>query len=147
MKNFKINNFLIFFLIFLTLFSIILIKPLGNLDEIWNYNFALNVANGLVPYKDFNMVTMPLLSLVCGYILKIITKQLIIMRVFAAFLCATILYVTYKLFVLLKIDKAVSFGLTFYIGVLLKEYFCLDYNFVTLLLVLCITLPNHTQSL
>ena len=30
-------------------------------DEIWNYGFSYNIATGLIPYKDFNMVITPLL--------------------------------------------------------------------------------------
>ena len=44
--------------------SIVLIRELKDLDEIWNFNFANNIANGLIPYKDFNMVTMPFLPMI-----------------------------------------------------------------------------------
>lgn len=30
------------------------------IDEIWNYGFSYNIATGLIPYKDFNMVITPL---------------------------------------------------------------------------------------
>jgi len=30
-----------------------------NLDEVWNYGFSNNIYNGLVPYRDFNMVITP----------------------------------------------------------------------------------------
>ena len=64
MKKEKTHNLLLFILIFLAILSIVLIKPLNNLDEIWNYNFARNIANGLVPYKEFNMLQMPLLPII-----------------------------------------------------------------------------------
>ena len=27
-----------------------------NVDEIYNYGFSVNIAQGLIPYKDFNMI-------------------------------------------------------------------------------------------
>ena len=67
----RIHNLLLFILIFISILSTIILNPLNDLDEIWNYNFARNIANGLVPYKDFNIVVTPLLSIICGIILKI----------------------------------------------------------------------------
>ena len=71
----KIKNNCIYFIIFIIIFSmvasIILLKPLNNLDEIWNYNFAKNMADGLIPYLDFNIVTTPLLPFICAIFLKL----------------------------------------------------------------------------
>ena len=36
-----------------------LVIPELSLDEVWNYGFCYNVLNGLVPYKDFNMIITP----------------------------------------------------------------------------------------
>ena len=50
-----------FFVIMMLLFAAtVLIRNLANLDEIWNFNFARNIANGLIPYNDFNMLQTPL---------------------------------------------------------------------------------------
>ena len=73
MRKEEINNILLVILVFLTILSIIIINPINNLDELWNYNFARNNADGLIAYKDFNMLQMPLLPLICGIILKIIS--------------------------------------------------------------------------
>lgn len=61
--------------------SIVLIRELKDLDEIWNFNFANNIANGLIPYKDFNMVTMPFLPMIISVFLKIFGQEVIVMRV------------------------------------------------------------------
>ena len=54
-----------FFVIMMLLFaSTVLIRNLANLDEIWNFNFARNIANGLISYNDFNMLQTPLLSFI-----------------------------------------------------------------------------------
>ena len=133
-----IYNSLLFALIFITIISIIVLKPLENLDEIWNYSFAKNIADGLVPYKEFNIVVTPLLSIVCGIVLKITFDELIVMRILAAILCSTIIYITYKLFNLLYVKKEIAIIFTFFIGYLFKDLFCLDYNYLSLLIVLII---------
>ena len=78
MNKEKICNLLLFILIFFVILSIVILKPLDDLDEIWNYNFSRNIANGLVPYRDFNMVITPLLSIISGLILKITFNELLI---------------------------------------------------------------------
>lgn len=138
MKKEKIYNFLLFILIFLAILSVILLRPLNDLDELWNYNFARNVANGLVPYKDFNMLQMPLLPLICGLILKITTNQLIVMRVMASLLCSVILYIIYRVFSILNIKRETSIIFILLIWCLFYNLFCIDYNFATLLLALLI---------
>lgn len=56
MKKQKIAEILLFILIFLAILSIILQKEIKDLDEIWNYTFAKNISEGIIPYKDFNML-------------------------------------------------------------------------------------------
>ena len=138
MKKKRILNCLLYALMVLTIFGIIILKPIDNLDELWNYNFARNIANGLIPYKDFSMLQMPLLPIICGMILRIIANELIIMRIIASFLCAGILYCSYTILNKLNVKKEISIIFVFLIGWLLKNYFCIDYNFATLLVTLII---------
>ena len=74
MKKQKIAEILLFILIFLAILSIILQKEIKDLDELWNYTFAKNISEGIIPYKDFNMLQMPLLPLINGLILKLTFK-------------------------------------------------------------------------
>ena len=138
MNKEKICNLLLFILIFFVTLSIIIIKPLDNLDEIWNYNFARNISDGLVPYKDFNMVITPLLCIINGIVLKITFNELIVMRILAAILCSTIIYITYEIFRILDVKKEVAIIFTFFIGYLFKDIFCIDYNYLSLLIALII---------
>lgn len=138
MKKNKIYNTLLFFLIFLAILSTVILKPLDDLDEIWNYSFARNISKGLIPYKNFNIIVTPLLSMMCGIIIKIIADELIVMRVLAAILCSGIIFVIYKLFDLLKLKKELSIIFILFIGYLLKDIFCIDYNYASLLLALII---------
>ena len=55
MKNNK-NYILELILIFIvTILFNLFINGLTN-DEVWNYGFAYNISNGLIPYKDFNKI-------------------------------------------------------------------------------------------
>ena len=138
MKKENVKNIIILIIIFISILSIIIIKPLGDLDEIWNYNFARNVANGLIPYKDFNMLQMPLLPLICGLMLKITTNQLFVMRIIASISCSTIIFLIFKIFKLLRINNKLIVVYIFLIGYLFHDILCIDYNWVSLLLVLII---------
>ena len=42
----KKNDLLIVIFIFITIFSIIIVKPISDLDEIWNYNTARVISEG-----------------------------------------------------------------------------------------------------
>lgn len=131
------QDIIIFFVILSVMMLIILPKELGNYDELWNYNFARNIANGRLPYRDFNMVQMPLLSLICGLFLKTFGNQLIVMRVLAVLLNTAIFYLVYKILEKLNINKSVCYIGTIAIFYLIKEYLlCMDYNFAVLLICL-----------
>lgn len=127
---------LIFICIVLVISPIILSRNLNNLDEIWNYNFARNIADGLVPYRDFNMLQTPLLPFIAGLFLKLFGNELIIMRILAIVLISGIFFMAYKILRKLKVPTLYSLSFLFILFVLLKEHICIDYNFAILLLTL-----------
>ena len=140
MKNLLKTNYLyIFIFIFIIIASVILCRPLNDLDEVWNYSFAKNIADGLVPYRDFNLVTTPLLPFICGLFLTIFGNELIIMRLLAIFLITFIFFISYCILKKLNINKYYIFITLFLLFLLLKNYICIDYNFailaITLLLI------------
>ena len=136
MKNKVLKNTLIILILFLSVSAVIIPKEINNLDELWNYNFARNIADGLLPYKDFNMVITPLLSMICGAVLKFTFNELIVMRILAVCLITAILYITYKIFRILKINQYICNILIIGIYLLLYKHFCIDYNFAALLVIL-----------
>ena len=69
--------FFYLFLFFLFLLSFITINNFI-MDNYWNYGFSYNIANGLIPYRDFNMVLFPLFPLLCALVMKIFGSKLII---------------------------------------------------------------------
>lgn len=128
-------NILIFIFIFIVCFSNIMTKTIGNLDEIWNYNFARNMADGLVPYKDFNMVPMPGLFMICAVVFKIFGNQLIVMRFLAVILMSVIFFMGYKILEYIT-KKEIALLLLILLLVVFKDILCIDYNYATLLIAL-----------
>ena len=136
-KKIKKECFIILILL-LILTSIIIIKPLNDLDEIWNYNFARNIVDGNMPYKDFNMIQMPFVPILCAMFLSVLGNELIVMRIVAILLCTIILFITYKILELLKVNKLLNYASLIFLIYILKDHFRIDYNFFVLFNVLWI---------
>ncbi len=132
-----IKNILIFVLIFIICSSNILQKSINNLDEIWNYNFARNIADGLAPYRDFNMIVTPLLYFICGVILKILGNQLIVMRFLAILLMSSVFFMAFQ--ILRRVTNSqiaiISLSVLLYA---FKDIMCIDYNYAVLLIALLV---------
>lgn len=137
MKKIKKECFIIVILL-LILTAIIMVKPLNDLDEIWNYNFARNIVDGNMPYKDFNMIQMPLVPALCAMFLNLLGNELMIMRIIAILLCTIILFITYKILELLKVNKWLNYAFLIFLIYILKDHFRIDYNFFVLFNVLWI---------
>ncbi len=75
--------------------SLGLFQQMGNVDEIWNYTFDNNMASGMVPYRDFNLLQTPLFAAVHGLVLALFGKELLVTRMLGALLFAGICLVLY----------------------------------------------------
>ena len=95
----KMKKFFLIIVIFITVLSMIIIKPISNLDELWNYNTARTISEGLIPYKDISMITTPLLPMITAIFLKLIANEVIVSRILAAILWTGILFTIYKIFI------------------------------------------------
>lgn len=136
MKKYK--SLIIFIIILIINTSIIIIRPLQDLDEIWNYNFANCVSKGMIPYKDFNMVPMPLLPIICSLFLNIFGNELLVMRILAIILNTVIFFLIYKILEVLNINKYCRYVVIAMLIYLFEKYMCIDYNFAVLLITLII---------
>lgn len=131
----KVGIYLIFFVF---IFSIIILKPLSDLDEIWNFNTARNIANGLIPYKDISMIVTPLMPMVAAIAMKILGCELIVTRILASILGATILYLAYRILEIVSKELNISIIAVLVITIIYRDLFCLDYNFLLLFLALLV---------
>ena len=69
------------FAVFFVLAVPMLFRELGSGDELWNYNFAINVSRGMVPYKDFSMVQTSLSAFFSAIVLLVLGNSLISFRI------------------------------------------------------------------
>ena len=136
MKN-KQNILLVIF-IFISVFSMIIIKPIDDLDEIWNYNTARAISEGLTPYKDISMITTPLLPMITAIFLKLIANEVIISRILAVLMWTGILFIIYKIFMLLFKEENISLICVSLIGILCRDIYCIDYNIAVLFMAIII---------
>lgn len=142
----KKKDILIISFIFISIFSIIIIKPIDDLDEIWNYNTARAISEGLIPYKDISMITTPLLPIITGLFLKIIANEIIISRILATIIWTGIIFTIYKIFKNLIKEENISLIITALIGILCKDIYCIDYN-ITVLLISLIILYQELKNI
>ena len=86
----------LFFFIVTFLYNFFLLN--SNCDEIWNYGFSCNIANGLIPYKDFNMVVTPLFSFIGVLFIKIFGNHIYAYDIYIAVIVSIISILCYKKF-------------------------------------------------
>lgn len=137
----KIDKILeiIFWLAVITLITTsVLVKPLNDLDEMWNYNFSKNILEGRLPYKDFNIIIMPLVPYIGAVFLGVFGNEMISMRIFAIVTNFLILFMIYKILLNIKVDKNISKFIVLGVLYILNIYLRIDYNFFTLILLLLI---------
>ncbi len=134
MKKFSI----IVVLLILVIFSFILNEPISSLDELWNYSFSKNISDGLLPYKDFNLVPTPLLFFFTAVFLKFIFNGLIVTRILGAVLAVAILIMIYLILNKLLKNKYINIFILLNICLINIPFYTLDYNFLVLLFALII---------
>ena len=66
-------------------------------DEIWEYGFGYNIATGLVPYRDFNMVVTPLFPFCIALFIKIFGSYLLSAHIFNALILISTIGIMYKI--------------------------------------------------
>jgi len=65
-------------------------------DELYNYGFSYSIINGLVPYKDFNMIVPPMFSYILASLLKIFGSKLVVYHGLLACIIVLIFFIAYK---------------------------------------------------
>ena len=93
----KFSPILIFILLFILFFCYCQFLLTISSDEIWEYGYSFNIANGLCPYRDFNMVVTPLYPYLSSIFIKIFGPYLLSLNIFNALLLTTTVFISYKL--------------------------------------------------
>jgi len=80
---------------FIFLIYLILYKNITN-DELWCFGFSYNISEGLIPYKDFNLVITPLYPMLNAIFLLIFGKNILSFLIFNSLILAAITLITKK---------------------------------------------------
>lgn len=99
----KKKDILIYILFVLLITVITSIKQI-DMDGIWGYGFSYNIASGLIPYKDFNMVIGPFYSLIFSIFIQIFGNYFLVFTIAHSLIYAYIMLLLYK-----KIGKNILF--------------------------------------
>lgn len=137
MKNQKIKN-ITPYLIFAVFCAIILTKPFGNGDELWNYSFAKNIVNGLIPYRDFNIVQTPLSAYIPALFMFIFGDGLFVHRIVGFLLLFAITSLVYHLCKKSTNSIFIGFIAALFIACATLPFYVYNYNYLSALVVLVI---------
>ena len=85
--------------IFLFIFTLFFLNFIPfDLDEIWNYGFMHNIYEGLIPYKDFNMVITPFFPFLFSLMFHVFSSNLLVVNIFQALIILCTYWLFEKLF-------------------------------------------------
>ena len=90
------KNIKIYILFLIALIAISILSQI-DLDGIWGYGFSYNIANGLIPYKDFNMVITPFYSILMALPMYIFGNNLLVFHIESTIIITLFLILVYKL--------------------------------------------------
>ena len=127
-KLITITTIILFIII--TIFTL----PIYRYDEIWNFSYAKNISQGLLPYKDFNMITTPLSAFINNIPLNLFGQKLYIHRITYIVLFITYIYIITKILKLLNINQKKTNNYLLILTYLLINFTYNDYNFLNLIL-------------
>ena len=84
---------------------LIVLTPIEVGDEIWNFGFVYKMSNGLLPYKDLNIIVTPLFHIIGVAFLKVFGKSLLSFKIYNIVICLTTYFTMFKIFKNLNIKK------------------------------------------
>ena len=88
----------LFFFISIFLFCVFYLYFFRNItdDELYNYGYAHNILNHLVPYRDFNMIVPPLFAYLCALFQFVLGDKLIVYHIVISLLITSIFFLAYS---------------------------------------------------
>lgn len=120
---------------------LVFLYPFGSGDELWNYNFAKNLSLGCLPYRDFNMLQMPLSPCFPALLMALLGRGLIVYRVAGYLLFFLVIALCHHICTVINMDQSLALVITVLETGLL--YFAYNYNYNGLMaavILICYTL-------
>lgn len=121
-----IFNYAILIIIFISTFIFTISRNVLYIDETWTLNSCLNISNGLIPYKDFNLLVPPLFYYILSIPL-IFVKHITSMRIMVSIIECLGIFTFYKILKKLEFNdiEQILYTLFFSIFLILQP---IDYN-------------------
>lgn len=111
-------------------FAILLINYKGlSMDEIWCYSFSKRIAEGYIPYKDYNIILTPLFF----YIGALFSNSLILFRIYGAFISSAVVLLSFCICYKNRVDKQLSIIIALINCILMQVVVFANYNIMLLL--------------
>lgn len=110
-----LKNFGIFLAFFISFALLLTNASLESMDEIWCFGFSNRLANGYIPYKDFNLVITPFFVVIGS----LFSKSLMLFRIYGSLISAGILFATLWICNKNKVNSYFTVLLTLIIGLFL----------------------------
>lgn len=104
----------------------------------WNFNFARNICNQKLPYRDFNMLQPPLSAYISAVFLKIFGESLVVYRILGIVLLISISSLLYKICSNIAAEKWLAFIFSSIVEVLCLIVWIYNYNNLIVLLILIV---------
>ena len=136
-KKDRIIKLIIFISILILIISSVISVKLTGGDEIWNYSFSNNFINGLIPYKDFNVIITPF-SFMFSSIFLIIKNTLFTYRIISILYYIILLFLLDLVLTKLKIKEIWKYTSILIITLCLLKIGYVEYNFIQIILTLLI---------
>lgn len=92
----KYKHFIFLFIFFIVTFITMFFCKIDS-DLMWNFGYSYNTANGMMMYKDFNMVISPLYPTLTGLFMKLFGSNMIVFYLINAFYATLVAYFSYKI--------------------------------------------------
>lgn len=124
----NVKKVILLIIIFIFLFCYVQFFTEVGRDEVWNYGFSFNIASGLIPYKDFNMLQTPLFFFIGSIFIKIFGSYLYSVNILISLVATIILFI---------ISKEIKGKVYIFVPIMLL-YLYYSYNVFCLLLILII---------
>lgn len=108
------------------------------MDELWNYNFAVNIANGKIPYRDFSIVQTPLSAYIPAALMRLFGKGLFVWRITGAALLCTLSMLLYRSCKRETGSAFLGFMLALFAVSINLLFYVYNYNYLSALIILII---------
>ena len=131
----KIIKYGYYIVLLLIVLLTILNTKLDNMDELWNFSNAKNIIDGLVPYRDINIIVTPLSQYLNSILLRI-SPILITFRIIYFFYYVIIIILLDRILDTINIKGLLKYLFILFFIIMLVKICFLDYNFIQFIMIL-----------